>query len=141
MSKGKIKMKLVPQVEILGWREYEREEKHTVAYAEIIKSYLEKLHPKLTAYFCNSGTYVWPLCIDCDIDEFLRKNRAKRLEPDGHVDKDVLIAIHNIIKNDKYAKMRIDYIPYLAEALAEELRNERSELSAALAKAYGKRTD
>jgi len=129
-------MKLVPKVEILTWRELERDEKHTMIYGESIKSRLEELHPQLPAYFCNSGAYVFPICVDGDIDEFLRRNRAKRLDPDGHVDKDVLIAIHNIIKDDKYAKVRIDYIPYLADALAEELRNVHSELSAALTKAY-----
>lgn len=125
------------QVEIVTRRELERDEKHTMIYGEVIKSWLEELHPKLPAYFCNSGDYVFPLCVDGDVDEFLKRNRAKRLDPDGHVDKDVLIAIHNVINDDKYAKVKIDYIPYLAEALAEELRNEHSELSTAIAKAYG----
>jgi hypothetical protein len=141
MSKGKRKMKLVPTMEIVTLGEILRDEKHTMIYGEMIKSYLEELHPQLPAYFCNSGYYVWPLCVDGDIDEFLRRNRAKRIDPDGHVDKDVLIAIHNIINDDKYAKVRIDYIPYLAEVLAEELRNAHSELSAALTKAYGKKSD
>ena len=130
-------MKMVPKVEILTMRELERDEKHTMLYAVTIKSYLEELHPKLPVYFCNSGSYVFPLCIDGDIDKFLERNRAKRIAQDGHVDKDVLIAIHKIIKNDKYAKVRIDYIPYLAEVLREELRDANSELSKALGKAYG----
>jgi len=137
MTKGKTKMKMVPKVEILTMRELERDEKHTMLYVVTIKSYLEELHPKLPAYFCNSGSYVFPLPIDEDLNQFLERNRAALIEPEGHVDKDVLIAIHNIIKSDKYSKLRIDYIPYLSEALREELNNPISELSRALSSAHG----
>jgi hypothetical protein len=137
MSKGRTKMKMVPSVEIVTFRELERTEKHTRIYAEVIKSYLEELHPKLPAYFCNSGSYVWPLCLDGDIDRFLERNRAKRIDAEGEVDKDVLVAIHNIIKNDKYRKLKKDDIVYLVVALKEELSDPQSELSQALAKATG----
>jgi len=137
MSKGRTKMKMVSRVEIVTLRELERTEKHTMIYGEMIKDYLEELHPKLPAYFCNSGSYVWPLCIDGDIDKFLETNRAKRIDEEGQVDRDVLVAIHNIIKNDKYRKLKKDDILYLVDALKAELGDPNSELSQALAQAYG----
>lgn len=120
----------------------EKEQCDPQIIAKILVNMLVELHPKLPAYFCGSGSYrIYPLPISENIEDFMSKYNAVRLDPEGHVDIRVLRAIHNIIySSEKNGYNKLHHPGFLEKKLEDEISNPNSELSQALLKAYGDNT-
>jgi len=126
---------------VTTWKAAEKNNQNTPEntriYAKIIKNMLVRLHPKLPAYFCNSGYRMAALPISENVQEFLERNNAIMIDPEGHVDNAVLVAIHKLIDRKRGNTSSELYCPpSLGIAMEKELKNPNSELSRALAKAY-----
>lgn len=120
----------------------EKEQPDPKIIAKILVNMLVELHPKLPAYFCGSGSYrIYPLPISENIDDFMSKYNVVRLAPEEHIDIRVLRAIHNIIDSGKKNGCNNLHHPvFLRKELKDEISNPNSELSQALLKAYGDKT-
>lgn len=104
---------------------------------ELLAEQLRRLHPKLPAYFCYLNGYIVPIAHGEDADRKMAELCLERIDPDGHVDEDVLWAIYEI-----FAEAHDDFWPpyYVQRAmsiLSKALRNQDSKLNYTLQKAYG----
>lgn len=117
----------------------EKEQPDPKIIAKILVNMLVRLHPKLPAYFCGSGSYrIYPLPISENIEDFMSKHNVVRLD---HVDIRVLRAIHNIIdSSQKNGYTNLHHPSFLEKRLESEISNPNSELSQALLKAHGDNT-
>jgi len=97
---------------------------------------LSEVHPCLPAYFYG-GSGVWaPLPVDKEGEDKMAELGLTRLVPDGHIDRDVLLALHEIFAC-AYDELWWPYFPQIALGLLREaIANKNSKLSQALAKAY-----
>jgi hypothetical protein len=104
---------------------------------EAFKSLLAEVHPCLPAYFCGRSGIIVPIPTGDDAEEKMVKHGLTRLDPDGHIDMDVLWALYEI-----FAEHDDDFwSPYHPQRvvilLRRALRDPNSKLSQAIAKAYG----
>jgi len=91
----------------------------------------------LPAYFYGGDGILAPLPANKEGEDKMTELGLTRLIPDGHIDRDVLMAIYEI-----FASQEDDFWwPYhpqrAAQLLRKALRNKNSKLSQAIAKAYG----
>jgi len=98
---------------------------------------LAEVHPCLPAYFCARSGAIVPILTGEDAEEKMAALGLTRLDPDGHIDMDVLWAIYEV-----FAYYDDDFwSPYHPQRaiiiLRKELRNPNSKLSQTITKAYG----
>jgi hypothetical protein len=99
---------------------------------------LRELHPKLPAYFCGRSGAIIPIPSGEDADQQMAELGLVRLDPDGHIDTDVLWAIYELMA-EEHDDLWPSYYPQIAmKILKKALANKNSKLSQTLTKAYGK---
>jgi hypothetical protein len=109
---------------------------------ELIKQ-VSELHPALPAYFCTGidRDILVPLFYEegAELDEWMKKNRLVRLDPDGRVDSEIREALCVIFT---YYAEKVLLYPiwrpiWAISTYRRYLQDPTSELSRALAKAHG----
>jgi len=104
---------------------------------EGFRKLLEEIHPCLPAYFYGGDGILAPLPVDKDGEDKMAELGLTRLVPDGHINRDVLLAIHEIFARSD-DELWWPYFPQRAcQLLTKALANKNSKLSQTLAKAYG----
>ena len=104
---------------------------------EAFRKSLAEVHPRLPAYFYGGSGILAPLPVDKEGEAKMAELGLTRLMPDGHIDMDVLLALHEAFACD-YDGLWWPYFPQRAvQILRKSLANKNSKLSQALAKAYG----
>ena len=98
---------------------------------------LAEVHPRLPAYFYGGIGILAPLPVDKEGEVKMAELGLTRLVPDGHIDMDVLLALHEAFALD-YDGLWWPYFSQRAvQILRKSLANKNSKLSQTLAKAYG----
>ncbi len=106
----------------------------------LIEAFAKKmweLHPKLPAYFCARSGYIVPIASGEDADQKMAELGLVRLDPDGHIDTDVLWAIYELMAEKDDDLWRSSYPQITFSILRKALRDPNSKLSQAIAKVYG----
>jgi len=104
---------------------------------EAFRKLLAEVHPRLPAYFYGGNGILAPLPLDKEGEAKMAELGLTRLVPDGHIDMDVLLALHEAFACD-YDGLWWPYFPQRAvQILRKSLANKNSKLSQELAKAYG----
>jgi len=98
---------------------------------------LAGLHPRLPAYFYGGSGILAPLPVDKEGEDKMAELGLTRLEPDGHIDMDVLLALHEVFASNYDGLWWPYYSQRAVQILKKSLANKNSKLSQALAKAYG----
>jgi hypothetical protein len=99
---------------------------------------LSEIHPLLPAYFCGTGSRIYPIPIGEKAEEIMKRHKLVRFHPNGHVDIDVLAAIYELFEYEEQKILYNPYIPFFTEkVLRKALGDPISELSQALAKICG----
>jgi hypothetical protein len=98
---------------------------------------LAEVHPRLPAYFYGGSGVLAPLPVNKEGEDKMAELGLTRLVPDGHIDMDVLLALHEVFALD-YDGLWWPYFSQRAvQILRKSLANKNSKLSQTLAKAYG----
>ena len=98
---------------------------------------LAEVHPRLPAYFYGGSGVLAPLPVNKEGEDKMAELGLTRLVPDGHIDMDVLLALHEAFALD-YDGLWWPYFSQRAvQILRKSLANKNSKLSQTLAKAYG----
>jgi hypothetical protein len=104
---------------------------------EGFRKLLAEVHPRLPAYFYGGSGVLAPLPVNKEGEDKMAELGLTRLVPDGHIDRDVLLALHEIFAC-AYDELWWPYFPQRAvQTLRKSLANKNSKLSQTLAKAYG----
>jgi hypothetical protein len=104
---------------------------------EGFRKLLVEIHPRLPAYFYGGNGILAPLPVDKEGEAKMAELGLTRLVPDGHIDMDVLLALHEAFACD-YDGLWWPYFPQRAvQILRKSLANKNSKISQTLAKAYG----
>jgi hypothetical protein len=104
---------------------------------EAFKSMLAEVHPCLPAYFCARSGAIVPILTDEDADEKMAELGLTKLDPDGHIDRDVLWAIYELFAEHDDGFWSPYHPQRAISILRKALRNPNSKLSQAIARAYG----
>jgi len=98
---------------------------------------LSDIHPKLPPYFCGGDWVLVPIASGEDADQKMAELGLVRLDPNGHIDNDVLWAIYELMaeNDDEWFRSSFPQITY--KILTRALGDKNSKLSKAIAKAYG----
>jgi len=117
-----------------------KEEKKAKA-TDLVKVYVEelrKLHPRLPAYFCGYNGVIVPIPSGEDAEQKMAELGLVRLDPDGHIDTDVLWSLYELMAEEHDDLLRQSWCPQVAfNILRKALANKNSKLSQTIAKAYG----
>jgi hypothetical protein len=98
---------------------------------------LREIHPKLPAYFCGRNGAIVPIASGEEAEQKMAELELVRLEPEGHIDTDVLWAIYELMA-EAHDDFWPSYHPQVALIiLRKALHNKNSKLNLALSKAYG----
>jgi len=104
---------------------------------EGFRKLLAEVHPCLPAYFYGGDGILAPLPIDKEGEDKMAELGLTRLVSDGHIDRDVLWAIHEILANADDG-LWWPYYPQRAwQLMKKALANKNSKLSQAIVRAYG----
>ena len=104
---------------------------------EGFRKLLAEVHPRLPAYFYGGSGVLAPLPVNKEGEDKMAELGLTRLVPDGHIDMDVLLALHEVFALD-YDGLWWPYFSQRAvQILRKSLANKNSKLSQTLAKAYG----
>ncbi len=101
------------------------------------KRLLADVHPALPAYFAGQSGAIAPIAWGEDADAKMAELELTRLDPNGHIDRDVLWAIYEIFAEADDGFWSPYYPQRAVQILKKALRNPNSKLSIAIAKAYG----
>jgi hypothetical protein len=99
---------------------------------------LKELHQRLPAYFCGYNGVLVPIPSGEDAEQKMAELGLVRLDPDGHIDTDVLWAIYELMAEEHDDLWPSYYQPIAMNILRRALADKNSKLSQKLAKAYGK---
>jgi hypothetical protein len=106
---------------------------------EGFRKLLSEVHPCLPAYFYGGSGVLAPLPVDKEGEDKMAELGLTRLVPDGHIDRDVLLALHEIFAC-AYDGLWWPYYPQSAiQLLRKAIKSENSKLNQTIAKAYGER--
>jgi hypothetical protein len=104
---------------------------------EGFRKLLAEVHPRLPAYFYGGSGVLAPLPVNKEGEDKMAELGLTRLVPDGHIDRDVLLSLHEIFAC-AHDELWWPYFPQRAvQILRKSLANKNSKLSQTLAKAYG----
>jgi hypothetical protein len=104
---------------------------------EAFRKSLAEVHPRLPAYFYGGSGVLAPLPINKEGEDKMAELGLTRLVQDGHIDRDVLLSLHEIFAC-AHDELWWPYFPQRAvQTLRKSLANKNSKLSQTLAKAYG----
>jgi hypothetical protein len=104
---------------------------------EGFRKLLSEVHPCLPAYFYGGSGVLAPLPVDKEGEDKMAELGLTRLEPDGHIDMDVLLALHEALACAHDGLWWPYYSQRAVQILRKSLANKNSKLSQTLAKAYG----
>jgi len=104
---------------------------------EGFRKLLAEVHPRRPAYFYGGSGVLAPLPVNKEGEDKMAELGLTRLVPDGHIDRDVLLSLHEIFAC-AHDELWWPYFPQRAvQTLRKSLANKNSKLSQTLAKAYG----
>jgi len=104
---------------------------------EGFRKLLAEVHPCLPAYFYGGDGILAPLPTNKEGEDKMAELGLTRLVPDEHIDRDVLLAIHEIFAY-AYEDFWWPYHPQRAvQLLRRALRDRNTKLNQTLVKAYG----
>ena len=118
-------------------KKQEKKEKAT----DLIRVYaeeLKKLHPRLPAYFCGYNGVLIPIPSGEDAEQKMSELGLVRLDPDGHIDTDVLWALYELMAEEHDDLLWKSWYPQITfKILRKALADKNSKLNQTLVKAYG----
>lgn len=113
------------------------EKKRSTTLVKYYAEELRKLHPRLPAYFCGYNGAIIPIPSGEDADQQMAELGLVRLDPDGHIDNDVLWALYELMA-EAHDDFWPSYHPIIAQKiLRRALADKNSKLNQKLANAYG----